>query len=393
MTTGSFGPDPPSPYGLTSGFRRVWSGEDGKVTTFAGAQRDKWNNFTCVVESWMRASLSFRIQWRAIYSDGSSTVQNTTYTPGFGFDSDQPWSNNDTLSLYEQLLKKVKSHDFNLAVNLGQLHQTVDMLSSNLGKLGSAALALKRGNFGLAARQLGAKPRGTRLKTSDISGRWLELQYGWMPLLGDSYEAAKAFEAISNGPRSQTYRASRKKEWVGNGSQQKASFDVPYVARRTRYIQYECVEEMGFTRQLGLLDPLSVAWELLPWSFVVDWFIPIGSYLDVLNQVPALKGRFLVTEVIKREALYGRPAIKDGFYTLGLPTYRTRVMGVSEIPAFRHKKVNVTRTRYDALPIPFPEMHLGGAIHGARLWNAISLAQQRFARAQGLGGILANLLG
>jgi hypothetical protein len=31
--------------------------------------------------------------------------------------------------------------------------------------------------------------------------------------------------------------------------------------------------------------------------------------------------------------------------------------------------------------VPFPDMHLGGAIQGRRLWNAISLAQQRFARS------------
>jgi hypothetical protein len=30
---------------------------------------------------------------------------------------------------------------------------------------------------------------------------------------------------------------------------------------------------------LGLLNPLSLAWELLPYSFVIDWFLPIGDYL------------------------------------------------------------------------------------------------------------------
>lgn len=32
--------------------------------------------------------------------------------------------------------------------------------------------------------------------------------------------------------------------------------------------------------RFGLLNPLSVAWELMPLSFVADWFLPIGSYLS-----------------------------------------------------------------------------------------------------------------
>jgi hypothetical protein len=34
----------------------------------------------------------------------------------------------------------------------------------------------------------------------------------------------------------------------------------------------------------GLLDPLAVAWELVPLSFVVDWFINVGSFLDSLTK-------------------------------------------------------------------------------------------------------------
>lgn len=382
MTTGTIGVAPVTPYGTGLGFYRTWTGGDGKTTTFAGTIRDKWNNYTCTVESYNRLSLSFTLKLLYTFNpSGSTSVDVQTYTPGFAWDADQPWTNNDTLALYGKLVKKVKSHDFNLAVNLGQLHQTVDLLAGNLSKLGRAALALKRGDFSTAARQLGARPRGTRLKTTDISGRWLELQYGWMPLLGDSYEAAKAFEAISVGPRSQIYRVSGERKWEGNGSQSKNIFDVPYRASRKRYIQFECTEEMGFARQLGLLDPLSVIWELTPWSFVIDWFIPIGAYLDVINQVPSLKGRFLTTEVVKRVGIQGLPAVKAAFLTLGMPSYRTTVLGVLASPKIAHKKVTLTRTYSESLPIPFPSPHLGGAVHGRRLWNAISLAQQRFARS------------
>lgn len=388
MTTGSYGPASPGPYDTNTSLlrRRVWSGGDGKYTTFAGSTRAKWNNFTCTYEEWLRSSVSFRFNWwqqAHLPDDGAiNVISDDWYLPGFSWDSADVWTSNDDLVLLGRLLKKVKSHDFNLAVNLGQLHQTVDLLAGNLQKLGRAALALKRGNFATAARQLGASPRGTRLKTTDVSGRWLELQYGWLPLLGDSFEAAKAFEAISVGPRSQTYRASYKKPVrQRNGSQSKTYFDMPYKEFHSKYIQYECTEEIGFSRQLGLLDPLSVAWELLPWSFVIDWFIPIGSYLDLINQIPSLKGRFLTTEVLNRQAFSGKPAATAKFFQdKNLTWSGFHYLSTKERPSLHQKRVDVTRTYSEALSVPLPSMHLGGAVHGSRIWNAISLAQQRFAR-------------
>jgi hypothetical protein len=35
--------------------------------------------------------------------------------------------------------------------------------------------------------------------------------------------------------------------------------------------------------QLGLLNPLSLAWDLVTWSFVVDWVVPIGPVLSALS--------------------------------------------------------------------------------------------------------------
>lgn len=35
--------------------------------------------------------------------------------------------------------------------------------------------------------------------------------------------------------------------------------------------------------QLGLANPLATAWELVSYSFVVDWFVPIGPVLNALS--------------------------------------------------------------------------------------------------------------
>lgn len=33
----------------------------------------------------------------------------------------------------------------------------------------------------------------------------------------------------------------------------------------------------------GLINPLSIAWEVVPFSFVLDWFIPIGATLQAIT--------------------------------------------------------------------------------------------------------------
>jgi hypothetical protein len=130
------------------------------------------------------------------------------------------------------------------------------------------------------------------------------------------------------------------------------------------------------------LDPLSVAWELLPWSFVVDWFIPIGSYLDLVNQVPSLKGRFLTTTVRTRTnsknprftgALYGNPPN-------GIDWWDHKVLN-DPLPFDKWRSTTLTRTYSESLSVPLPQMHLGGAVQGRRFWNALGLAHQRFASA------------
>jgi hypothetical protein len=159
-------------------FRKTWSGADGKLETYAGLQRLKWNNYTCHVESRWRTSRDVK----ALCSDG--VVRDFPILCPSG-NSVIPWETRDTLRLQSKLLQRVKGHDFNLAVNLAQMNQVTSMVSFNLGQLGRSILALKRGDFATAARCLGTKPRASRLKATDIGGRWLELQYGWLPTISD----------------------------------------------------------------------------------------------------------------------------------------------------------------------------------------------------------------
>jgi hypothetical protein len=59
--------------------------------------------------------------------------------------------------------------------------------------------------------------------------------------------------------------------------------------------------------QLGFSNPLNLAWELVPYSFVADWFIPIGAHLSNLDAYQGLSVSWTTkTTFIKSEIVYER---------------------------------------------------------------------------------------
>jgi hypothetical protein len=44
----------------------------------------------------------------------------------------------------------------------------------------------------------------------------------------------------------------------------------------------------SFAAQLGFTNPVNLFWEVLPWSFVLDWAWPIGTYLELLSAFDGL---------------------------------------------------------------------------------------------------------
>lgn len=356
-------------------FYKTWQGSDGKTELLpSGKTRIKWNNYS------VRRAFRRRTQQDILltFDDGS-----TEHLLGGGLSDfyciEWPfYYNNVEVTAQERLVAAVRGHGFNLAVNAAQSRQLIDMVVSNLGKLGRSILALKRGDFATAARQLGASPRTTTLKPSDISGRWLELQYGWLPSLSDAFEAAKAYEFITKDERSSTIRVGAKAEIIGE-----ASANPGLVSCKEKWVQrvsyrYELFEKLDAPRSLGLMNPLSVAWEIIPYSFVVDWFLPIGSYLDNLAILPHLKGRWTKTmSTVSSE--HGQDvwvAPLPGFY-LGYPKQISAVqMLYTDV---KRGLMSQRTTGTDAIPVAFPKFDSSG-LHGKRIWNALALAYQRFGR-------------
>lgn len=348
MTTGSVtqagGYPAASPY-----YQKTWNGTDGRSEVVNGRKRERWNNYTCTIA---RESPLIPSSPLVFVTAGGSSGLGGVFLP---------WTSLDELGLQSKLVEKIRGHEFNLAVNVAQSKKLVDMCVLNIRKLSRSLRYLKRGDFANAARQLGIrKPPRSRLNAGDVSGRWLELQYGWMPAVKDSYEAAKAYEALT------TYRHSRvvvtkQKRSSYEGSAAPSNYSCPGIARTRRKIVYEMEEALSAPRSLGLMDPFSVVWEIIPYSFVIDWFIPVGSYLENLAVIPNLRGRFCVSTDQMKQAAFGR-ALN--------PTYagRRRTYFARQVTRSVSTGLSVQKPWFQPLPL---------ALSAKRIFNAIALGHQR----------------
>lgn len=227
-----------------------------------------------------------------------------------------PWDPSlDQIALLGKLRTAVAGSDFNAGVAIAELPRALSMVASSATKIYSAFRAVKAGNFLgakniLAGKQKTFKARKTRPTDKAASDAWLELQYGWKPLLKDIYEGMVFIDHNLRRPAVKTFRvrqyAGGKKSSIVHIPWPQNIARLPVKAVSSSSIVAR-LKEADVARLSGLLDPASVAWELLPYSFVIDWFIPIGNYLSARSLASALTGTFITTHRYRYES-YGARA-------------------------------------------------------------------------------------
>lgn len=246
-------------------------------------------------------------------------------------------------TLYDKALKSLAARaqsdaTSNVALNVAQIQLTVDMIAKSARRISGSLLALKRGNFKAAAKILWQNqrarygPNGGPKTGSSLASNWLELQYGWKPLLSDvrgSMEALARYNYANSAVKT-----------VTSGSTKLVTSDVPLMTNdanptrlgnlfiETRYavrlgIRYNLESPLvAFLAQTGFTNPVNLAWELIPFSFVVDWFLPIGPYLETLGQWDGLRFKdgyrvdFVRKRTLGRKYFSGKTNISaDGWHT------------------------------------------------------------------------------
>jgi hypothetical protein len=213
------------------------------------------------------------------------------YTPSHWVPIDPSIAYNRGLVNY---LKHVRSVQvaFSAPTFLGELAETIHMIRHPAQGLRN----LLDDYVGAVKRRKRARPNKWK---KDLSSMWLEYSFGWVPLLHDIKDAAEAYHRATEKVREQVpvtaygIHETRQDNWCYAGpalslSGHAACPPLYYVAeaknkavvrfrgmvkRQVDATPWGNKELFGFTPS----EFLPTAWELLPWSFLVDYFSNIGD--------------------------------------------------------------------------------------------------------------------
>jgi len=240
-----------------------------------------------------------------------------------------------------------------LAVNFAERAQSASMMTARLLQLARFGKALRKFDLITAAKSLGLdpqsgipkvyrpghKPKGwsnAKERGKILSNAWLEFHFGWEPLVKDIFHATQILQTPMTG----------KTVEVRTGVPFKLrDYQKPYSESFLRYSEGIMLCKIGcelevtdhnayVANRLGLTNPAAWAWELIPFSFVVDWFATVGNFinqwtdLDGVRLINPWNARTLVVNHCNYAKTYSNSYVAIDSHgilfrrALGLPRYK-----------------------------------------------------------------------
>lgn len=219
-----------------------------------------------------------------------------------------------------KLLSKVADRKASIAVNLAEAASTASLITRPLVAAANFTKNIRKGNLSAALRFV---PRSAKQAVASAADLTLAYQLGIKPLIGD---ITAGIDIYQNGFRKAgSFSVDSRHTWEIQGGKREYSGSIHFE-----------VDDPNLDKltTLGIDNPLSVGWELVPYSFVLDWFIDVGSMLENLTATLGLR-------------------FNHGWVT-DLVSY-TRPTGASVFSFERHVLTN--------FPVPF--ITIGGGISSA----------------------------
>lgn len=233
---------------------------------------------------------------------------------------DYPYSGNGWLSTppphgeiawnraYQKFKDSVVGESSQIGTFVAERKEAFGMVANRVIGLRNAYKALRRGDFRRFLRELSVDPKRkhrskVRSAASEASGLWLEYWFGWSPTVNDLYNIGTV---LAHKPLSQPYHAASgytlSEKTVGGGSSSSkriTSESGVYICKTGAKVRVVNPDEL-ILQQMGLLNPLSIAWEVVPFSFVVDWFSNFGDVISTCSDFSGLELTDTYTSQLQR---------------------------------------------------------------------------------------------
>lgn len=215
------------------------------------------------------------------YGTFTSQFEGATYHPA-NENADIPIPQWDRPDLYNRALDRLNDKvrgQLDLSVALAEAGATKRMLAATTAGSNYAKTlgALTPPGWSNRSRDIG------RL-TREASNRWLEWTYGWKPLANDIHGALdESLRVVLNRISNISGSASESIPDLTHTVTTFFGFGLKYTVKyngKQGYRIHVAMENPEYdAARWSSLNPASIAWELLPYSFVIDWIYDIGSFI------------------------------------------------------------------------------------------------------------------
>lgn len=213
-----------------------------------------------------------------------------------------------------EALAELQDRKVNIGVYLAEAIKSANTIADYAAELWALVLAAKRGFLRQQLR--------LQYNLNDVPSQYLRWKYGVQPLAADLYNQWELFKTRGSDRMSLSSFASSSETYSSNGDTlfwEDVSHDVKLSARCGIFATVES-DFIATATRIGLADPLTIGWELVPYSFVLDWAMPVGNFLLGLSARQGLRFDGGYISYKRRGSVKGRrymPREYNGFSTTG----------------------------------------------------------------------------
>lgn len=206
---------------------------------------------------------------------------------------DRPWNDTVLNAVINEAVARARSASWDVLTDLAELKQTIKLFKEGHRALGASITDIARG----AAPYL----KSPKAFAKAVANNWLKYRYGVMPTLYSLQDAIEAFNR-----KTRTYAFGR-----SSASESDLVLNSDFASGDTGTETYTATETYDFTRKYRgysmaqfevisdsfRFDPLTTSYELVTLSFVLDWFIDVGTWLEAVSPFAAGNTRVIMGSV------------------------------------------------------------------------------------------------